>query len=130
MRTQLLASMTKMDGSETFLISRGREETMDVVITMMVQTISYVKSFSEHILYVSIQVYLVTGGYFSDIDNHNNMIFLDSTEVLIKDAISWNVIKNLPQPMAKMGSISFQNKIYMIGIRDATFGGFAMDGFF
>ena len=117
MRMKLSASMTKMDGSETFLISRGREETMDVVITMMVQTISYVKSFSEHILYVSIQVYLVTGGYFSDIDNHNNMIFLDSTEVLIKDAISWNVIKNpLPQPMAKMGIISFQNKIFMIGI--------------
>ena len=130
MRTPLSASMTKMDGSETFLISRWQEETMDVVITMMLTTILYVESFSEQILYFSIQVYLVTGGYFFDLGDNHNMKFLDTTEVLIKDAISWNVIKNLPQPMAKMGSISFQNKIYMIGIRDATFGGFAMDGFF
>ena len=57
----------------------------------------------------------MTGGY-SQYDNHN-MKFLDSTEVLVKDGISWNVIKNpLPQPMAKMAIISFQNKIFMIGM--------------
>ena len=81
---------------------------MDVVITLMVPTILYVESFPEQILYFSIQVYLVTGGYFGTGDNYNyTMTFHDSTEVLIKDANSWNVIKNpLPQPMANIGMIS------------------------
>ena len=85
----------------------------------MVQTILYVESFSEQILYFSIQVYLVTGGYFLSGDSQT-MKFRDSTEILIKDAIGWNVINVLPQPMAMIGGISFQNKIFMIGIRDDT----------
>ena len=120
-RSKLSASMTKMDGSETFLISRSREGTMDVVITLIVPTILYVESFSEQILNFSIQVYLVTGGYYTIYSGNTKLQVLDSTEVLIKDAISWNVIKNLlPKPMANFGIISFQNKIFMIGIRDDT----------
>ena len=62
---------------------------------------------------------MVTGGYFFTSDFVTT--YLDSTEVLIKDAFSWKVLKKkpLPQPMAKMGIISFQNKIFMIGIREA-----------
>ena len=76
------------------------------------------KFFSEQILNFSFQVYLVTGGYFT-VSGNKKLHVLDSTEVLIKDAISWNVITNLlPQPMANFGIISFQNKIFIIGIRD------------
>ena len=79
------------------------------------------KFFSEQILNFSIQVYLVTGGYYTIYSGNTKLQVLDSTEVLIKDAISWNVIKNLlPKPMANFGIISFQNKIFMIGIRDDT----------
>ena len=95
---------------------------MDVVITLIVPTILYVESFSEQILYFPLQVYLVTGGWdFLSIDKNNAITYLDSTEVLIKDAISWKVITQytLPQPMARIGGISFQNKIFMIGIREA-----------
>ena len=75
------------------------------------------------ILYFPIQVYLVTGGYFLNMEIYKDVIYLDSTEVLMKDAMSWRVITKytLPQPMAWIGGISFQNKIFMIGMRDDKF---------
>ena len=68
---------------------------------------------------------MVTGGYFFTSDFVTT--YLDSTEVLIKDAFSWKVLKKkpLPQPMAKMGIISFQNKIFIIGIGMIPSGAFS-----
>ena len=65
-------------------------------------------------------MYLVTGGSFFNSDNFRDdylVTYLDSTEVLVKDAFSWEILTKapLPQPMTNLGKVSFQNKIFMIG---------------
>ena len=60
-------------------------------------------------------MYLVAGGYFYQ--DNANVVFLDSTEIMVKEKIGWEVLQKhpLPHPMKDLRGISLRNKIFMIG---------------
>ena len=60
-------------------------------------------------------MYLVAGGYFYQ--DNANIVFLDSTEIMVKEKIGWKLLQKhpLPHPMKDLRGISLQNKIFMIG---------------
>ena len=57
----------------------------------------------------------VFGGYFYQ--DNANIVFLDSTEIMVKEKIGWKLLQKhpLPHPMKDLRGISLQNKIFMIG---------------
>ena len=60
-------------------------------------------------------MYLVAGGYFYQ--DNANVVFHDSTEIMVKEKIGWVLLQKhpLPHPMIDLRGISIQNKIFMIG---------------
>ena len=60
-------------------------------------------------------MYLVAGGYFYQ--DNANVVFHDSTEIMVKEKIGWVLLQKhpLPHPMIDLRGISMQNKIFMIG---------------
>ena len=57
----------------------------------------------------------MTGGYF--LQDNVNLIYLDSTEIMVEEEIGWVLIQEhpLPHPMKDLRGISIQNKVFMIG---------------
>ena len=57
----------------------------------------------------------MAGGYFYQ--DNANVVFLDSTEIMVKEKIGWEVLQKhpLPHPMKDLRGISIQNKVFMIG---------------
>ena len=57
----------------------------------------------------------MTGGYF--LQDDVNVIYLDSTEIMVEEEIGWVLIQEhaLPHPMKDLRGISIQNKVFMIG---------------
>ena len=61
-------------------------------------------------------MYLVTGGTAFQVEN-NNVIYRDSTEIMVEEKTGWEVLEKhpLPHPMKDLRGISIKNKIFMIG---------------
>ena len=57
----------------------------------------------------------MAGGYFYQ--DNANVVFHDSTEIMVKEKIGWVLLQKhpLPHPMIDLRGISMQNKIFMIG---------------
>ena len=63
-------------------------------------------------------MYLVTGGTaFQVVDDNNNIIYRDSTEIMVEEKSGWEVIEKhpLPHPLKDLRGVSIENKIFMIG---------------
>ena len=63
-------------------------------------------------------MYLVTGGTaFQVVNDNNNVIYRDSTEIMVEEKTGWEVLEKhlLPHPMKDLRGISIKNKIFMIG---------------
>ena len=58
---------------------------------------------------VCVQVLLVAGGRDGDYAP------ISSTEVLVGDSLAWTMATPLPRAMFEMGSVSFDNTVYMTG---------------
>ena len=61
-------------------------------------------------------MYLVTGGTAFQVEN-NNVIYRDSTEIMVEEKTGWEVLEKhpLPHPMKDLRGVSIENKIFMIG---------------
>ena len=61
-------------------------------------------------------MYLVTGGTAFQVEN-NNVIYRDSTEIMVEEKAGWEVLEKhpLPHPMKDLRGVSIENKIFMIG---------------
>ena len=61
-------------------------------------------------------MYLVTGGTAFQVAN-NNVIYRDSTEIMVEEKTGWEVLEKhpLPHPMKDLRGVSIENKIFMIG---------------
>ena len=63
-------------------------------------------------------MYLVTGGTaFQVVNDNNNVIYRDSTEIMVEEKTGWEVLEKhpLPHPMKDLRGVSIENKIFMIG---------------
>ena len=63
-------------------------------------------------------MYLVTGGTaFQVVNDNNNIIYRDSTEIMVEEKSGWEVIEKhpLPHPLKDLRGVSIENKIFMIG---------------
>ena len=58
----------------------------------------------------------MTGGSRFDFD-HDAIVYIDTTEIMVSEETGWNIIQeaSLPHSMSMSGSISINNKIFLIG---------------
>ena len=67
----------------------------------------------------TVQVLLVTGGYYATTDGYNSTT-LDSTELLLPSAISWIYSDALPSPRYLLRGATLDNKVVITGTKSDT----------